>query len=83
MNPADCASQGLTGLNKKHLHLWFNIPEFLWKSEFQWPRQNPVKEIQDDDPGEMKVHTISIKEGILERLKSLISEWMTMKRVVA
>ena len=86
MNPADCASRGLTGSNKKHLHLWFNGPEFLWKSEFQWPRQNPVKEIQDDDPEvkrEMKVHTISIKEGILERLESLISDWMRMKRVVA
>ena len=86
MNPADCASRGLTGSNKKHLHLWFNGPEFLWKSEFQWPRQNPVKEIQDDDPEvkrEMKVHTISIKEGILERLESLISDWMRMKRAVA
>ena len=45
-----------------------------------------MKEIQDDDPEvkrEMKVHTISIKEGILERLESLISDWMRMKRVVA
>ena len=45
-----------------------------------------MKEIQDDDPEvkrEMKIHTISIKEEILERLKSLISDWMRMKRVVA
>ena len=45
-----------------------------------------MKKIQDDDSevkGEMKVHTISIKEGILERLESLISDWMRMKRVVA
>ena len=44
-----------------------------------------MKEIQDDDPKvkkEMKVHTISIKEGILERFESLISDWMRMKRVV-
>ena len=71
MNPPDCASQGLTGGNKKHLHLWFNDPEFLWKSEFQWPKQHPVEEILDDDPEvkmEIKFHTISIKEGILERL---------------
>ena len=66
MNPADCASQGLTGSNKKHLHLLFNSPEFFWKSEFHWLRQNPVKEIQDVDPEvkrKMKVHTISIKES--------------------
>ena len=65
MNPADCVLRGLTGSNKKHLHLSFNGPEFLWKSEFQWPKQKPVKEIQYDDPEvkrEMKVHTISIKE---------------------
>ena len=86
MNSADCASRGLTGSNKKHLPLWFNGPEFLWKSEFQWPRQKPVKKIQDDDPEvkrEMKVHTILIKEGILDRLESLISDWMRMMRVVA
>ena len=76
MNPADCASQGLTGSNKKH----------LWKSEFQWSRQNPVGEIQDHDPEvkkEIKLHTISIKERILERLESLISDWKKMKRVAA
>ena len=86
MNPADCASRALTGSNKKHLHLWLRGPEFLWKSEFKWPRQNPVKEIQDNDPEvkrEMKFHTISIKEGILERLESLISDWIKIKRVVA
>ena len=29
INPADCASQGLTESNKKILHLWFSDPEFL------------------------------------------------------
>ena len=45
-----------------------------------------MKEIQDDDSEvkrEKKVYTISIKEEILERLKSLIFDWMRMKRVVA
>ena len=58
----------------------------MWKSEFQWPRQNPLEEIQDDDPEvkkEIKVHTISIKEGTLERLDTLISDWRKMKRLVA
>ena len=64
MNPADYVSRGLTGLNKKYLHRWFNGSEFLWKSEFQWPRENPVEEIQGDDPEvkrEIKFHTISWK----------------------
>ena len=86
MNPADCAQQGSTGSNKKRLHLWFNSPDFLWKSKFQWPTQNPVEEIQDDDPEvkrEIRAHTISIKEGILKRLESLISDWKRIKKVVA
>ena len=29
MDPAGCASQGLTGSKKKHLHFSFNCPEFL------------------------------------------------------
>ena len=64
----------------------FNGPEFLWKSEFQWPKQIPMKEIQDDDPEvrtEVKVHVSAIHEGIIERLESLISDWVRMNRVVA
>ena len=44
-----------------------------------------MEEIQDDDPevkSEIKVHTILIKEGILERLESLVSDLKRMKRVV-
>ena len=47
------------------------------KSEFRWPRENPVQEIQDDDPEfkrEFKIDTISLKEGILERLESFMSD---------
>ena len=42
MNQADHASTGLLGSNSKHLDLWFNGPHFLWKSEFQWPKQTAV-----------------------------------------
>ena len=49
MNPADHASRGLSGSNSKHLDLWFSGPQFLWKSEFQWPKQAAVN-IDDNDP---------------------------------
>ena len=45
-----------------------------------------MKEIQDDDPEvrtEVKVHVTAIHEGIIERLESLISDWVRMNRVVA
>ena len=55
-------------------------------SEFQCPKQMSKQEIQDDDPevrAEVKVHVTASHEGIIERLKSLISDWARMKRVVA
>ena len=50
----------------------------MWKSEFQWPKQISMQEIQDDDPevrAEVKVHVTVLREGIIERLESLISDW--------
>ena len=32
---------------------------------------------------EVKVHVTAIHEGIIERLESLISDWVRMNRVVA
>ena len=50
MNSADYASQGLTWSNNSQVHVWFNGTGFLWKPEFQWPKQTSMQEIQDDDP---------------------------------
>ena len=86
MNPADHASRGLTRSSNEQVHAWFNGPEFLWKSAFQWPKQISMQEIQDDDPevrAEVKVHVTVVHEGIIERLESLISDWARMKRVEA
>ena len=86
MNPADYASRGLTRSSNEEIHVWFNGPEFLWKSEFQWLKQTSTKEIQVGHPevrAEVKVHVIALHEGIIERLESLFSDWTRMKRVVA
>ena len=58
----------------------------MWKSELQWPKQKSKQEIQDDDPrfrAEVKVHGTALHESIIEKLKSSISGWTIMKRVVA
>ena len=86
MNPADYASRGLTQSSNKQVHVWFNGPEFLWKSEFQWPKQTSPQEIQDDGPevrAEVKAHLTAFHEGVIERLESLFSDWTRMKRMVA
>ena len=48
MNPADHASRGVSRSNSKHLDLWLNDLQFLWKSEFQWPKQIAV-DIDNND----------------------------------
>ena len=86
MNPADYASPGLTQSSNEQVHVWLNGPRFLWKSEFQWPKQMSMQEIQDDEPevrAEVKVHVTALHEGIIERLESLISDVARMKRMVA
>ena len=85
MNPADHASRGLSGTNSKHLDLWFNGPQFLWKSEFQWPKQAAVN-IDDNDPEiktEIKANTLVMEVGVLEKLEASISSWIKLVRVVA
>ena len=84
MNPADYASRGLTRSNSKHLGLWFNDPQFLWESEFQWPKQIAV-DIDDNDPEiktEIKVNPLVMEVGVLEKLETSISSWLKLVRVV-
>ena len=67
MNPADHASRGLTRSSNEQVHVWINGPEFLWKTEFQWPKQISMQEIQDDNPefkAEVKVHITVLHEGL-------------------
>ena len=85
MNPADNASRGLSGSNSKHLDLWFNGPQFLWKSEFQWPKQTAVN-IDDKDPEiktEIKANALVMEVGVLDKLEASISSWIKLVRVVA
>ena len=84
MNSADHASRGLSGSNSKHHDLWFNGPEFLWKSEFQWPKQITVD--IDNDPEiktEIKVNALMMEVELLEKLETSISSWIKLVRIVA
>ena len=86
MKPADYTSRRLTRSSNGQVHVWFDGPDFLWKSEFQWRQQTSMQEIQDDDPevtAEVKVYVTDLHEDVIERLEYLISDWARMKRVVA
>ena len=39
LNPADMASRGLQPADELGLHKWIRGPDFLWKSEDNWPEQ--------------------------------------------
>ena len=70
MNPADRASRGLSGSNSNHLDLCFNGPQFLWKSEFQWPKEIAIN-IDDNDPEiktEIKTNALVMEVGVLDKL---------------
>ena len=42
MNPVDYASRGLTQSRNELGGIWLNSQEFLWKSEYQWPKQTSM-----------------------------------------
>ena len=87
-NPADDASHGITASNIAKNSRWFKGPEFLWKSENEWPRGKATPLLQEDDPELkkiIKVYCISVaaKDSFLIELVSRYSDWVRMKRVVA
>ena len=51
MNPADYTSRRLTRSSNEQVHVWFNSPEILRKTEFQWPKQVSMLEIQRKSQG--------------------------------
>ena len=54
LNPADMASRGLQPADELGLHKWIRGPDFLWKSEDNWPEQPTHLPLLPDDDTEMK-----------------------------
>ena len=64
MNPA--VSRGLLESNRKSLDLWFNGLQFLWKSEFQWPKR-AAADIDDNDleiKADTKLNALVMEAGL-------------------
>ena len=47
--PADDASRGLNIKSFLVNKRWINDPEFLWKSQSEWPSQETNYKVLDDD----------------------------------
>ena len=96
MNPGDHTSRGLSAEALLSCDKWLTGPEFLWKSECQWPAQflDVSIAIQHNDPEvkpdpDVKSHAISLGAPIVSPAASLsnrferFSRWYRLKKTVA
>eukprot|EP00112_Aurelia_sp_Birch-Aquarium-sp1_P003948 Seg1448.2 transcript_id=Seg1448.2/GoldUCD/mRNA.D3Y31 product="hypothetical protein" protein_id=Seg1448.2/GoldUCD/D3Y31 len=87
-NPADDASHGIRASNNAKNSRWFRGPEFLWKSENEWPREKAIPLPKEDDPELRKIvkvnsTAVAKNDSLLIELENRYSDWVRMKRVVA
>ena len=90
LNVADDASRGLSANDLTMNTRWKKGPDFLWKTEDNWP-QTPVTKmtVDDSDPEikkEAKSFTVSstdTKVLMMERVIQHFSSWFRLKKIVA
>ncbi|XP_048039585.1 uncharacterized protein LOC125264365 [Megalobrama amblycephala] len=88
MNPADCASRGLTCEKFMKNVSWIHGPSFLKEPESKWPKTNHDLSINVDD-SEVK-HSASVNllcavdgTDAVNKLINYYSDWFKLKRAVA
>lgn len=59
VNPADCASRGLTPSQLLNHSLWWNGPGFLQRMETEWPENLVPSLTEKDHTGGGEIHTFS------------------------
>lgn len=64
-NPADLISRGVDAGNLISLNLWWSGPEFLAKSESEWPKSNHTRNLAIDQIPEIKSNLVGICEHII------------------
>ena len=85
-NLADDASRGLDGDALLECESWRNGPEFLWKSQSEWPPQPDSYSIDDTDAEVKQVScgaTASHQDSIFFRFMTYFSDWFKLRRIVA
>ncbi|XP_077997424.1 uncharacterized protein LOC144450652 [Glandiceps talaboti] len=87
-NPADDASRGLNAKTMLERRRWCEGPEFLWKSEGNWPSMPVYCPSMLDDNSEVKKETKSCAavvkgENPVDRLLHFYSDWFRLRKAVA
>ena len=91
-NVADDVSRGITSDEFTSNRRWWSGPEFLWHPDKNWPDQERLADVADDDP-ELKRSNLMTEsymiqehdrsEDIIDKLFIRRSGWMELKRDVA
>ena len=85
-NPADEASRGLTADNFLACKRWIEGPDFLQKSEVDWPRTFDLQPISSGDPEvkrDVMMNVINTHEDVTTKLMNFFSEWNKLRTSVA
>ena len=89
LNPADEVSRGLSAKELVKSDRWLSGPKFLTEEE-QWPKQEEVQTVSDDDPEVKREKTskkfLSANENEIPpttRLLEKYSSWYKVQRIVA
>ena len=88
-NPADDCSRGMLVSNLVSSDRWINGPEFLHKSEDQWPRMSKNVDLELSDDPEVKktvtVNAVLVDESVaaVNKLFQRYSDWYSLTRAVA
>ena len=81
-NPADYASRGLSVNKMLECKDWFDGPDFIWKSESEWPSATKVDNALSSGDVEVIAAVSDVKVKPVTFLNRF-SNWNRLKRVVA
>ena len=56
LNPADCATRGLSAADLNLQSMWLRGPDFLWQNQLEWPAQPDIQPPKDDDENLKKIN---------------------------
>lgn len=83
-NPADCLSRGLTPSLLLNNSLWFHGPQWLKKSESQWPVSNITFSLTQTLPNERVFYSKQVDEEVnpFYAMMERISSWSKILKVM-
>ncbi|XP_077971348.1 uncharacterized protein LOC144425702 [Styela clava] len=92
LNPAGVASRGMSADDFLNYPRWKFVPDFLWKSQEEWPEQPDFLHSIDDKDLEFKKQSPHLQmcfalntdiPTVLDQVTSKYSNWFKMKKIVA